>query len=355
MSFDRNEVVDRERRWMRPVGIASLLAVAGILVGSIIRGGALEGDSLSEQLLNAADGDEDGRLLFSAILSGLGFALTAVPLTFLFIAARDRSDRVVRQFIGLAVIGGLLIGAGQLASNFAFLDAADDFAASEAQREATEPEGGGTADDAPQGSDQEGGAQGAPAGEKADGGAETTVEATTTTEEEATESEEEAEDEADDRAEEAREDASGATLSQLLGTAGGLAFAIALLYTSLWAMRVGLLTRFWGSLGMAAAVVSLLLPPFFIVLLIWFFALGMLLTGAWFGGRPPAWETGTAVPWPRPGAPPAGGEPPEGGDGGDIEGRGRELSGEDERSEEASGLEGPDAPGEPPRKRKRRR
>jgi hypothetical protein len=348
MNPDRNEVVERERRWMRPVGIVSLLAVAGILVGSIIRGAALEGDSLSEQLLNAADGDEDGRLLFSAILSCLGFALCSVPLTFLFIAARDRSPRVIRQFIGLAVVGGLLIGAGQLASNFAFVDAADDFAAAEAEREASppdaggEPAGGGNAKREQQG-ESGGGAEPAGGEARPDEGAETTVEATTTTGEDESDAEEDAEDEADERAEDARDDASGASLSRLVGSVGGLAFAIAFLYTSLWAMRVGLLTRFWGSLGMAAAVVSLLLPPFFIILLVWFFALGLLLTGLWFGGRPPAWEAGTAVPWPRPG------EPPPDDDDGAVEGRGRELEGEKDAGEE------PDAPDEPPRKRKRRR
>jgi hypothetical protein len=372
---ERPDVVERERPWMRPAGIAALIAVAAILIGSLVRSTALDGDSVSEQMLEAAAGDADGKLLLSALLSGLGFALCSFPLTFLFLAARNRSDRVLRQLIGLTVIGGLLIGAGQISSHFAFLDAADDFAAAEAERPA-EPEappaeeageqagqGAGDADTGGVGTTTERGAA-------AEGERETTVEATTEAEDGTTdtattaeEREEEAEDEADDRAEDARDDASGASLSRLLGTVGGLAFAIGLFYTSLWAMRVGLLTRFWGTLGMAAAVVSTFLPPFFIVLLIWFGALGLLLLGIWYRGRPPAWEAGVAIPWPRPGEPPADGGPGDGGSGGGapggggpggapggdpgaVEGSGRELGG--------GQPEQPQAPAEPPRKRKRR-
>ena len=368
---ERPEVVERERPWLRPAGIAALVAVVAILVGSLVRSTALDGDSISEQMLDAATGDADSKLLASALLSGLGFALCSLPLTFLFLAARNRSDRVMRQLIGLTIVGGILIGAGQISSHFAFLDAADDFAAAEAEREA---EPAAPATDAAGGDGGQGQAGGEAAGGRQasepragdDGGRETTVEATTEgTDGTTTATEEESEDagdEADDRAEDARDDASGASLSRLLGTVGGLAFAIGLFYTSLWAMRVGLLTRFWGTLGMAAAVVSTFIPPFFVILLIWFGALGLLLLGIWFGGRPPAWETGTAVPWPRPGEPPAGDGPDDGpgsgpgagggpgagagGEPGTVEGEGRELGGGEPES--------PQGPAEPPRKRKRR-
>jgi len=279
----------------------------------------------------------------------------------------------MRQLIGLTIVGGILIGAGQISSHFAFLDAADDFAAAEAEREA-EPaapaeDGAGNAAGQGQTGQAGGGRQETEPGAGDDGGRETTVEATTerdegtagTTTGAEEESEDDAEDEADDRAEDARDDAGGASLSRLLGTVGGLSFAIGLFYTSLWAMRVGLLTRFWGTLGMAAAVVSTFIPPFFVILLIWFAALGLLLLGIWYRGRPPAWASGTAIPWPRPGEPPpddgpddgsggpdAGGGPGTGpgGDPGAIEGEGRELGGDEP--------EAPQAPTEPPRKRKRR-
>ena len=100
------------------------------------------------------------------------------------------------------------------------------------------------------------------------------------------------------------------------------------------------MTRFWGSLGMACAVVFVLIvpssPPIIIFQLVWFMALGFMLLGVWVGGRPPAWETGTAVPWLKPGEEP----PSDDGDPDLIEGEGRDVSG--------------DRPSDPPRKRKRR-
>ena len=74
---------------------------------------------------------------------------------------------------------------------------------------------------------------------------------------------------------------------------------MALLYTCLYAMRVGLLSRFWGSLGMALGVASLILAPEFA--LIFFIYFGLLCFGRLPGGRPPAWAAGEAVPWPTPG------------------------------------------------------
>jgi hypothetical protein len=64
-------------------------------------------------------------------------------------------------------------------------------------------------------------------------------------------------------------------------------------------MRTGLLSRFWGSLGMALGIVILLgLLP---LALIWFAYFGLLIVGKVPGGKPPAWEAGEAIPWPTPG------------------------------------------------------
>ena len=64
-------------------------------------------------------------------------------------------------------------------------------------------------------------------------------------------------------------------------------------------MRVGLLTRFWGSLGMALGVAALLLLVQFTM--IWFIYFGLLLLGRLPGGRPPAWAAGEADPLAHPG------------------------------------------------------
>jgi hypothetical protein len=82
-------------------------------------------------------------------------------------------------------------------------------------------------------------------------------------------------------------------------------------------MRTGLLSRFWGSLGMAMGVAALLLLIQFTF--IWFLYFGLLVAGWVPGGRPPAWAAGEAVPWPTPGEEAAaklgsGDEPPEDGE-----------------------------------------
>jgi hypothetical protein len=78
----------------------------------------------------------------------------------------------------------------------------------------------------------------------------------------------------------------------------GLGFAFILL--SLNAMRVGLLTRFMGVLGIIVGVLFVVplgssLP---IVQAFWLLALGALFLGRWPSGPPPAWATGVAQPWP---------------------------------------------------------
>jgi hypothetical protein len=84
-----------------------------------------------------------------------------------------------------------------------------------------------------------------------------------------------------------------------LGLAGRLGLLIALVYSCLWAMRVGLLTKFWGSFGMALGVAALILLVQFCLIFFIYFAL--LLVGKLPRGRPPAWAAGEAIPWPTPG------------------------------------------------------
>ena len=68
-------------------------------------------------------------------------------------------------------------------------------------------------------------------------------------------------------------------------------------------MRVGLLTRLLGYIGIASGAMMVLFPlP--IVQIFWLGALGFVLLGRWPGGDLPAWATGEAVPWPTPERPP---------------------------------------------------
>jgi hypothetical protein len=86
---------------------------------------------------------------------------------------------------------------------------------------------------------------------------------------------------------------------QILVQAAALVVAIAFVMICLQAMRVGLLTRFLGYLGIFAGVMVIIpvvqLP---VVQAYWLGAVAYLLTGRWPSGVPAAWKTGRAEPWP---------------------------------------------------------
>lgn len=85
------------------------------------------------------------------------------------------------------------------------------------------------------------------------------------------------------------------------GLLGSLLLAISFVLIALNAMRVGLLTKFIGYVGIAAAAASLLLvgsPIGLFIEVIFLLSTAYLLAGRWPNGDPPAWRTGEAVPWP---------------------------------------------------------
>jgi hypothetical protein len=81
----------------------------------------------------------------------------------------------------------------------------------------------------------------------------------------------------------------------------GLSLAAGMVATALGAMRVGLLPRWMGILGMFAGIliflplggVTLEIVPAF-----WMVMMAILFAGRWPNGNPPAWEAGEARPWP---------------------------------------------------------
>lgn len=91
---------------------------------------------------------------------------------------------------------------------------------------------------------------------------------------------------------------------QAVGQIGILALAAAVIFISLNAMRVGLLTRFLGVLGIIVGGLMVLFGPAglgappFLVQAFWLFMIGLLLMGRMPGGLTPAWRSGEAVPWP---------------------------------------------------------
>ena len=90
-------------------------------------------------------------------------------------------------------------------------------------------------------------------------------------------------------------------VGQLIWETSALALGFAIAMISLNAMRVGLLSRFMGVLGVIVGVAVAPILPIDqqgIIRVFWLAALGMLILGRWPSGMPKAWVTGEAEPWP---------------------------------------------------------
>jgi hypothetical protein len=90
-------------------------------------------------------------------------------------------------------------------------------------------------------------------------------------------------------------------VGQLIWETSALALGFGIAIISLNAMRVGLLTRFMGVLGVIVGVAVAPILPIDqqgIIRVFWLAALGMLFLGRLPGGRPKAWATGQPEPWP---------------------------------------------------------
>jgi hypothetical protein len=258
--MSRAETLERENRWALPVALATLLAVVLFVVSRFVNGAS--GDGAAE-VLRSID-EHSGSVMLSGLIQAAAFALLALPLLYLFRAARARSDQMRSQLIGLVIAAPLFLGLAAGFTAAAQQEAADEFVGGEAKPTLSRSE----AQDECRAEDDA----------EADC-AKTKLE--------------------DDAASNARTEAGLAPLATGFGIAGALGFVVALFYTCLWAMRTGLLSRFWGSLGMALGIATLIGLIFF--LLIWLIYFALLVVGKVPGGKPPAWERGEAVPWPTPG------------------------------------------------------
>lgn len=88
---------------------------------------------------------------------------------------------------------------------------------------------------------------------------------------------------------------------QYLDLLAALALTAGMIAVSVNAIRVGLLTRWMGVIGIFSGVL-IFLPiggaTLEIVPAFWMLAMGILYLGRWPGGDPPAWQAGEARPWP---------------------------------------------------------
>jgi hypothetical protein len=295
--LSREAVLDREQRWRLPVALATFGAVVLLIVSMVVVGG-IGGDGEAEVLREVERNASE--ITLSGILQAVGLALLVFPLVYLFRAAQARSDRVRGQLVGLIVVAPFFLAGGALLNSIATKEAAKDFVAGEVRADLTVEEATSECredrqDDATQFREDFG------SGSAALGAC---------TREEV----------ANDAATNAVTDASLRGLATGFGLGGSIGLAFGLAYSCLWAMRTGLLTRFWGSLGIALGIAALLQLIQFSML--WFLYFGFLLLGWVPGGRPPAWAAGEAIPWPTPG---------------------------EKASEELEGDGEPDEPGEDPR------
>ena len=237
------QIVKRERERAVPVAIATFVGLLLFFVAGnfgAITATLLNPDSVdSETLFDFLEDRDD--LLLGTIMQSTGLLLMAAPLFYLFQAAQARSDAMRPGLLGVTVAGPVFLAVSGVVAFIALDGAASDF----------QTPGAGA---------------GQPVGEYVD---------------------------------DLLEDQAALGIAQGLGFAGTFGLIVAMVYVSLHAMRVGLLSRFWGTLGMALGVSTLFLG--ILGILIFFAAMGLLIANRWPRGRPPAWDAGEAVPWPSPG------------------------------------------------------
>lgn len=259
-------------------GASALLGVVLLIVSAVVIS-SVSGTGDAELLRSASEHSSDVTL--SAVLEALGFLFLILPLYYLFRAAVARNPQMRAQLVGLVIAAPLFFSISAILNSTASNEAADQFVAGEAKSTLTAKEA--TTDCK---------------SERSDLGKEDFNEefdaAGKTPQADCVETKI-----ADDEATNALTESSTHGAAIGFGLGGRIGLAIALFYTCLNAMRVGLLSRFWGSLGMALGVAALLLLVQFT--LIFFLYLGILLIGKLPSGKSPAWETGEAIPWPTPG------------------------------------------------------
>jgi hypothetical protein len=319
----KQDILSFQESWLRPAGI---MAIAGALLFAVSlvlqQVGVGDNDAERLQLFH----DHQGQLMLAQAINSVGFLLFAPALYVLFWSARARSERVRQAMVVFTVIGPILFAVSNLVLAFGLKDVSKQYIDQAPAREAQARQ---------QAQAQAPGAKPAPKGEA--GGSTTTTTAKTP--------DQAASDAKDDFANDLIDDSSTVKTGAGLRFPAILGLLIGLIYIPLWAMRTGLLPRFWATLGMALGASLILLPFGILGVVIWFAALGLMLGGWWPGPRPPAWEAGEAIPWLRPEEEfgPRGGPPPGEG-GGPIEGSGREIE-EPPLPEDGSSESPEDAPG----------
>jgi hypothetical protein len=233
------EQLDWEARWAKPVAAAAFVSVGFNVAASLY---------VSASIDTTPDADNTRELLRTvdangdvfvtgAVLSGIGTLLLAVVLWYLFTATKARRPELQRTALILAIAGPILLAVAAILVQLNLIDRAGEFLASGPRTETR----------------------------------------------------------ADDLV------ADRPALIQSLGLSGALALAFATIMIAQNAMRVGLLTKFLGILGIVVGALYVLGMVFplgtDVIRLFWLIAVGLVILGWWPGGRGPTWETGVAEEW----------------------------------------------------------
>jgi hypothetical protein len=241
---NRRQIIEREANGQRLAGFMAIAALPAFIAAQAIRnGGGIAVSGIATEQVRSFDAHA-GTVIISGLITALQFGLLVYPLYYLFRAAQARSERVNPAMLGFIFIGPLLFAIQSVVFSIANVNLASDFVA--------QASAGG---------------------------------------------------DVYNLLEDLSDDSTISQVGQYLVLPAILGLVVAMVYVPLNAFRVGLLTRFFGTLGMALGVAQILIAPQLsqTALMAWFAWLGFLILDKIPRGRPPAWDAGEAIPWPRPG------------------------------------------------------
>jgi hypothetical protein len=257
------EQLEWEARLRRPAAYAAFGAGLLGLVGTVIFQSIIEDRRLVRALpdfllsVNASP----GTLVAAALLQALSALLLILVFLYLFRATIHRLPAMPRWFVYIVFVGPVLLAISQPLGTIERIDVAQTFADESYSFEDADPQESPDLTQCP-----------AFRGELGEACAE----------------------------ELQRENPSN--VSGFVGLVGSVLVAFLFVMLPLRARRAGLLSPFMGILGVVIGALLVLFPPPLPLLIqaFWLGALGALFLGNWPGGRGPAWESGTAEPWPSP-------------------------------------------------------
>jgi MFS family permease len=235
------EQLEWESRWAKPVAATAFLSVGFTVAASLYVSSSIDTTPAADNtrdLLRTVD-EQSSVFTTGAVLSGIGGLLLAVVLWYLYKATKARRPELQTAALVLAIVGPVLLAVAGVLVQLNLVDRAGEFVDLQARMQ-TETRADDLVADRP-------------------------------------------------------------VLIQSLGLSGALALAFATIMIAQNAMRVGLLTKFLGILGIvvgALYVLGMIFPlGTDVIRLFWLIAVGLVILGWWPGGRGPTWETGVAEEW----------------------------------------------------------